>query len=166
MPDPTIRERIVRELVRLLNEPSKPAHLTVHRNLGRPVQSDDCPALVVAITPGDGAESTQRMDHWDGLERTLRLTAEIRTAGADVETLHADTDEIYAWVVTQIGASRAAGLEAGTGPLGGLCEDIREVGLAYGIADHDQTYQALGVILEVTYWTSETDPREPPEVPA
>ena len=158
MPDRSKREQILRALVDLWNEGSRPDGLTVHRSPARPIQSDELPALAVSMDPGsdDAAERVVRLDHSPGVERIMRVRAEIRTAGADVDSLHDETDEIYVWVIEQVALDRT---------LDGLCEDIVEVEGDFAAAEADMTYQAQGVGFDVTYFTSEDDPTAAPEAP-
>jgi hypothetical protein len=157
MPDRSKREQILRALVELWDEGSKPDGLTVHRSPARPIQSDELPALAVSMDPGsDAAERVVRLDHSPGVERIMRVRAEIRTAGADVDSLYDETDEIYVWVIEQVALDRT---------LDGLCEDIVEVEIGFAAGEADMTYHAQGVGFDVTYFTSEDDPTAAPEAP-
>ena len=143
-------ERVQRALVALFDEPSKPKGLTVHRNPGVPIPSDDLPALVLMWVPGEEEEVT-RLDHGGALQRRLPLRAEIRAGSADTELLNDQVDEIYVWTVTQVAKDRT---------LGGLTFDIEEVASTREVAQADETYIARGVHLSVTYLTDADDPTE------
>jgi hypothetical protein len=155
MADLSIREQILQALVDLWDEPSKPTGLTVHRDPSRPIPSDDLPALAVSMEPSD-SERTERLDHSPGVERTMTVRAGIRAGGSDVESLYEQTDEIYVWVVTQVALDRT---------LGGLSEDIVERRASFEAAEADKTFHALGILFDVTYFTSEDDPTAAPEAP-
>lgn len=174
MADPTKREQILQALVRLWSHPSKPARLQVFRSPGRALvppdnEYDREPWVALAILPAPAeTETAERLDHTDGIERRLTVLTALRASDANIETLYALADETYTWLVRRIAASRAAGRSTNprVGPLGGLCEDIREVDTPrYEVQDFDETYIRMDTRWEITFWTSEDDPREDPEMP-
>lgn len=154
MPDLSKGERILQALVALWDDPGKPAGLTVHRNPARPIPSDELSALAVGRQPDATTETVQRITHSPGVERALQVLAEIRTGDADVESLIAQTDEIYVWVISQVALDRS---------LDGLCENIVETGSSFEAHEADLTYHAQGVLFTVYYTTSEDDPTSDPE---
>lgn len=142
------RERVFQAIITVLE--GGPNGLRVHRNPARPIEQDALPALVVSMPPGrPDAETVERMDHSDGVERILRVRVEIRAGETSITSLNAGVDEAYIWTVQQLRSDPT---------LGGICEDIIERTGTFETGELEKTFQALGAEFDVIYWTSEDDP--------
>jgi len=150
----SVRERIVEAAMTALEQSASPNPAVVHRYRTRPIERDQLPAIVLypTVPPGRGqSELVQRLDHDDGLERTLNLRAECRAEVAEGEIADAVVDPLYLWVVTALRADPT---------LGGLAVDLQERAVSYDAAESGRIFAACAVDFEVTYYTAEDDPAE------
>jgi hypothetical protein len=149
----SIRERILDALVDLWGGASRPNGLEVYRTPAVLQDDEELNALAVIPEP-DNPESETRLDHDDGVECRLTVIAAFRAANVEEGEAWQQADRVFVWLMTQVALDRT---------LGGLCKDIRRVGMGeYRISHADRTYAAAAERFEVVYHTSEDDPRLAP----
>lgn len=145
----SVREQILAAIVqRLETGANKPAGLTIHRYRTRPIDQDKLPAAVVYVgaNPGGVGETVERMDHDDGVERTLIVRIELRIAGEPPDQV---LDPLYVWTVKTLRADQT---------LGGLARELLERSTSFDAHAADQVYAGAAVDVAVTFATREDDP--------
>jgi hypothetical protein len=127
---------------------TKPVGLNVHRSKTVPIESDQLPAQVVyrvaeEIIGRDGPRG------WK-VKRGLRVRVECRAAtAADGETLEDALDPQTSWAVQAVMADPT---------LGGLTDNVQEVGTEWATADANKVYGAAAVDFLVPYITAAGNP--------
>ncbi len=126
--------------------------LTVYRQRTLSLSHHQLPAQVVYAVqeetktgPGPGASTERRRKAL----RTFRLCVEHRADAGD-DAPDAALDPLLTWAVHAICAPPAT--------LGGLAEDIKELGTTWDEQEQDKVYAAARTFFEITYMTDAANP--------
>lgn len=137
--------------VNALDAAGKPPGLTVDRQRTRSLSASDLPAQVVYAVqeevntgPGFGAGPDRRRK----AIRTFRLCVEHRV-DAENDAPDAALDPLLSWAVQAL---------CDDASLGGLADDLKEIGTTWDEAEQDKVYASAKTFFEVRYFTNAADP--------
>jgi hypothetical protein len=145
------RDQIIVACVNALNAEGKPTGLTIYRQRTLSLSHNQLPAQVVYAVqeenntgPGPGASLDRRRK----AVRTFRLCVEHRV-DAENSAPDAALDPLLSWAVQTICADVS---------VGGLAEDVKEIGTTWEEAEQDKVYAAPRTFFEIRYITDAADP--------
>jgi hypothetical protein len=145
------RDQIIVACVNALNAAGKPAGLTIYRQRTLSLSHNQLPAQVVYAVqeenktgPGNGAGPDRRRK----AVRTFRLCVEHRV-DAENDAPDAVIDPLLSWAVQTLCADVS---------LGGLSEDLKEIGTTWNEQEQDKVYAAAQTFFEITFITDAANP--------
>lgn len=145
------RDQIIVACVNALNAAGKPPGVTVHRQRTLSLSHDHLPASVVYAVqeendtgPGKGAAPDRRRK----AVRTFRLCVEHRV-DAENEAPDAVLDPLLSWAVQALCEDIT---------LGGLADDVKELGTTWDEQEQDKVYAAARTFFAIRYLTDAADP--------
>lgn len=145
------RDLIVVAAVNALNAAGKPTGLTVHRQRTLSLSHNQLPAQVVYAVqeevntgPGQGAGPDRRRK----AIRTFRLCVEHRV-DAENDAPDAALDPLLSWAVQALCDDVS---------LGGLADDLKEIGTTWDESEQDKVYASARTFFDVRYFTNAHDP--------
>lgn len=142
----SIREQIMRQVLAVLGGSGKPRGLTVKRNPREVLEDDQLPFM--GIFPG--TESTRKVHEKRFsplVERRLNVIIEARVQTVDNDSAADEALDPYLnWITTAL---------QGSDNLGGLVNDINEVGTEWATAEGaEQVFGRAAVTVEFVYQTA------------
>jgi hypothetical protein len=146
------RDQIIAACVDALdNTPGKPTGLNVHRQRTLSLSHNQLPAQVVYAVqeenntgPGNGAGPDRRRK----AVRSFRLCVEHRV-DAENDSPDVVLDPLLSWAVQTLCADVS---------VGGLAEDLKELGTTWDEQEQDKVYAAARTFFEIRYITDAANP--------
>jgi hypothetical protein len=145
------RDQIMVAVVNALNAAGKPAGLDIHRQRALSLSHNQLPAQVVYAVqeevntgPGQGSGPERRRK----AVRTFRCCVEHRV-DAENDAPDAALDPLLSWAVQSL---------CDDVTLGGLAEDLKEIGTAWDEAEQDKVYASAKTFFDIRYITDAADP--------
>jgi hypothetical protein len=144
----SIREQVAAAVVTAVSS-GGPTGLTVHRERTRPIEKEQCPAILLFFE--DEIPETLAGQKFKAplTERCLNLTAEIRAIPAAGQAVDEAVDDLYVWLMQALSADET---------LGGLAMGITEGAVKWFSKEADVIYAGAAVHLSVHYRTKRLDP--------
>lgn len=145
----SIREQILDAVVSAVSGEGAPAGLTVHRERTRPIEKEQCPAILIFAEdetpePLDGRKFKAPLT-----ERCLNITAELRVIPDSGQSVDEAVDFLWVWLMQAVGADES---------FGGLAMGITEGAVKWFSREADKIYGGAAVHLAVHYRTKRLDP--------